>query len=201
MRLRIGRIYKLPRNKAVRGLLCQLLCAGDGALHALRALSQHQLCAIGLHKLAALNGHGIRHDDDDAIAPCRRYGGKADAGIAGGRLDDDGALLQKALLLRVVDHGLCDAILNRACRVKVFQLCKYFGFQTEFLFNMRKLQKRRSADELICGCINFRHNNFSSISYAMFLSLISVLCAPAATAAGGAGAEEDRYVHPLSASN
>ena len=165
MRLRVGRIHELPRKEAARDLLCQLLRAGDGALHALRAFRQNQLRAVGLHELAALDGHAVRHDDDNAVAPCRRDGGKADAGIAGGRLNDDGTLLQKALLLRVVDHGLCDAVLDRTGGIEILQLGKDLDLQAEFLFNMCKLQKRRSADKLICGRINFRHNNFSSISY------------------------------------
>ena len=57
--------------------LCRLVGLGDGAL------CQHQLCAVGLHDLAALHAHGFGHDDDDAVAPGGSHGGQADAGVAG----------------------------------------------------------------------------------------------------------------------
>ncbi len=113
MGLGVRRVDKLAGDEAVRDLRGQLVGLGDGALHALGALGQHQLRAIGLHQLAALHAHGVRHDDDDTIAACSGHGGKADAGVAGGRLDDDGAGLQQTLFFCVVDHGLGDPVLLR----------------------------------------------------------------------------------------
>ena len=112
-------VGELAGNEAVGDLLCQLLSLGDSALHALCALGEHQLRAIGLHQLAALNGHGLGHDDDDAVASCGSHGGKADTGVAGGRLDNGGAGFQLAGALRVVNHGLCDTVLHGAGGVEV----------------------------------------------------------------------------------
>ena len=50
---------------------------------------------------------------DYARASCS-YGCKTDAGIAAGRLNDNGIGIEKTLGLCVVDHGLCDPVLNGA---------------------------------------------------------------------------------------
>ena len=64
----ICRIDKLPGNQAVRDLSCKLLGSCNGALHALCALGQNQLGAIGAHELTPLDGHGFRHDEQDPVA-------------------------------------------------------------------------------------------------------------------------------------
>ena len=155
---RIGGIDKLTRHKAVGDLPCQFLRPCDGTLHALGALRQHKFGPVGLHQLAALYRHGLRHNDDDAVAPCGCNGGKADAGVAAGRLDDDRAFLQQATFLGVVNHGLGNAILDRTGRVEVLQLGKDPGLEAKALFNMGQLQQRRTADELVSRSKNsFRH--------------------------------------------
>ena len=158
--LGVGGVYKLAGNEAVGNLLGQLICLGNGTLHALGALGEHQLRAIGLHQLAALHAHGIRHDDDDAVAPCRCHGRKTDAGIAGGRLNNDGAGLQSASCFCVVDHGLGDPVLYGTGGVEVFQLYQNLGLQFLSLFNMGQLQQRGLANQLVSGCINLAHNYF-----------------------------------------
>ena len=79
MGLGVRRVDKLAGDEAVRDLRGQLVGLGDGALHALGAFGQDELGAVGLHELAALDGHGLRHDDDDAVASGGSDGGKADA--------------------------------------------------------------------------------------------------------------------------
>ena len=153
----IGLIDKLAGDKAAGNLLRQFVRLGDGALHALGAVGQHQLCAVGLHQLAALHAHGIRHNDNDAVAPGRGDGGQPDAGIAGGRLDDDGALFQQALFLGVVDHRLGNAVLNGAGGVKILQLGQELCLQAVFLFDVGQFQQGSFSDELIGGSINVSH--------------------------------------------
>ena len=97
------------------------------------------------------------------MAAATAGGGQADAGVAGGRLNDDGAFLQQALRLGVVDHGAGHAVLDRTGGIEVFELGENLCLQVEFLFNVGKLQKRRLADELICGCIDMRHDDTSKI--------------------------------------
>ena len=115
----VCRVGELAGNEAVGDLLCQLLRLGDSALHALCAFREHQLRAIGFHQLAALNGHGLGHDDDDAVASRGGHSGKADSGVAGGGLDNGCAGLQLAGALRVVDHGLGDTVFHGTGGVKV----------------------------------------------------------------------------------
>ena len=159
MGLGVRRVDKLAGDEAVRDLRGQLVGLGDGALHALGAFGQDELGAVGLHELAALDGHGLRHDDDDAVTAGGGDGGQTDAGIAGGGLNDDGAGLELAGGLGVVDHFLCDAVLNGAGGVEVFELGEDLRLEVQVFFDMRELEQRGLADELICGSINLRHND------------------------------------------
>ena len=160
MGLGVGRVHKLAGDEAVGDLLGQLIGLGNGALHALGALAEDQFRTVGLHQLAALHAHGVRHDDDDAVATGGGHRGQADAGVAGGGLNDDGAGLQRAAGLCVVDHGLGDPVLHGAGGVEVFQLYQDLGLQFLSLFNMGQLQQRGLADQLVSGCIDLAHNKF-----------------------------------------
>ena len=90
MVLHISGVDKLAGNEAVVVFLRQLLRLGDGALHALGALAEYQLRAVGTHQLPPLHAHGLRHHNDDTVATGGRHGGKTDARIAGGRLNNNG---------------------------------------------------------------------------------------------------------------
>ena len=159
MRLGVGRVDELTGDEGVRDLLCQLIGLGNGTLHALGTLAQDQLCAVSLHQLAALHAHGLRHDDDDAVALGRRHSGQTDAGVAGGRLNDDRTRLQLASGFCIVDHLLGDAVFDRTRRVEVFQLCQDGGLQILLLLDVGQLQQRSVTDQLICGRINLAHKN------------------------------------------
>ena len=159
MGLGVGGVHELAGHEAVGDLLGQLVGLGNGALHALGALGQHQLRAVGLHQLAALHAHGLRHHDDDPVAPGGGHRGQADAGVAGGRLNDDAALLQQALGLGVIDHGLGDTVLDAAGGVKVLQLGQHPGLQAELLLDMGQLQQGGLTDQLVSGSVNVRHND------------------------------------------
>ena len=126
---RVGRIYKLAGNKAVGDFLRQLICFGDGALHALRAFRQHDLRAVGFQDIAAFHAHGLRHGEDDTVSFGRRDSSQTDAGVTGGGFDDDRARFQLSFRFRVFDHRLGNAVLHAACRVKIFQLHQDRSFQ------------------------------------------------------------------------
>ena len=82
---------------------------------------------------------------------------KANAGIAGGRLNNHGTGLQQTLLLGIINHGLGNAILYAAGRVEVFQLSQNLCFQVFGLLNVNQLQQRGLANQLVGRCINFTH--------------------------------------------
>ena len=153
----VGRIHELARDEAARNLPGQFIGLLDGPCHALRPFGQHQLRAIGLHELAALHAHSVRHDDDDAVSSGGGHGGQADARIAGGGLDDDGAGPQEAFLLGIVYHGFGHPVLHGARRVQVFQLGQDPGLQPLLLLDVRQLQQGSPADQLVGGCIDFSH--------------------------------------------
>ena len=69
MNQRIGGVLELlQEDVAVRIAGADLLGLGDGALHALRALRQDQVCAKRFQHLAAFDGHGLRHCECDRVA-------------------------------------------------------------------------------------------------------------------------------------
>ena len=164
MRPGVRGVHELPGDEAVRNLLCQLVRLGDGALHALRALGEHQLRAVGLHQLAALDAHGLRHDDDDAVAARGGDGGKTDAGVAGGRLNDDGASgVSSPFGLRVVEHRLRNAVLHSVRRGSEYSsFARMLGVQVRCFSSIwRELQQRRVADQLVGGGIDLGHFLFA----------------------------------------
>ena len=163
MSLGVGGVDELTGDECVGNLLCQLIGLGNGTFHALGTLAQDQLRAIGFHQLAALHAHSLGHDNDDAVALGSRHGSQADAGVAGGGLDDDGTRFELAGSLGVVDHGLGNAVLDGTGRVEILQLGQDLGRQVFLCFNVGQLQQRSVADQLIRGSINLAHNTLSSL--------------------------------------
>ena len=152
--LRVGRVHELAGDEAVRDFLCQLFCLCDGAGHALAAVCQNQLCAVGSQKVSALHAHGLRHGDDDPVALGGGHGSQADAGVAAGGLDDDGVGLEYASCLGIFDHCLSDAVFDAAGRVEVFELGENTGVQAFCLLDAGELQKRGIADEFGDALVN-----------------------------------------------
>ena len=155
----VGGVYKLAGDNAVGGLLLQLLGFRDGALHALGSVSEHELCAICLHKLAALDGHGLGHGDDHLVAASRRHRGDTDAGVAARGLDDGvvAAAHELAGLLGLVNHVFGDAVFNGPRGVEVFQLDEHAGLEVLVGLKVDELQERGVADKLIDRRVNLAH--------------------------------------------
>ena len=151
----VGRIRELAGQEAAGRLRGDLLRLGNGTLHALRTVRQDKLRTIGLEQIAALDTHGLRHGQDDAVAARGRHGGKADAGVAARRLDDDSARLQQAALLGIVQHGAGDAVLYAARGVKIFDLGQQVCLQAARRGKALQLHERRVADELGNAGIDF----------------------------------------------
>ncbi len=153
----VGGVDKLAGNKAAGNLPGQFLSPGDGSGHARGPRGQNQLRAVGPQQLPPLRAHGFRHDDDGPVPPGRRHGSQADAGIAGGGLDDDRAGAQQAPGLRIVQHGLGHPVLYAAGRIEILQLRQNAGLQALLPLYALQLQQRGSADQLIGGRIDAAH--------------------------------------------
>ena len=173
MGLGVGGIGKLRGDKASRDLFRQCFGFCDGAGHALGTGSQYQFRAKGLHQQAALDAHGVRHDDDGLVAPGGGNGAKSDAGISAGGLDDGGAGLQITGGLRVINHHFCHPILGGTGGVEGFQLGKDFCLQIICFFQIGQLKKRRVADQLINGSVDSGHNK-RSFAHNILLPTIMV---------------------------
>ncbi len=144
--LRIGRVLELLRDDRVRDIPEQLLCARDGALHALGTRGELKLRAeIGQH-LAAFKRHGLGHDQDQTIAARRRHEGERDAGIAGGRLDQGRIGIDLAGGLHGLDHADADAVLDARNRVEELELDQDLGINSALLRQPVQAHERGVAD-------------------------------------------------------
>ena len=145
MNLDVGRIVELLRHPAVRVWSISSLGAIDRARHALFLGREVELRAVSEHQPAAFDAHAVGHDEDELVALHRRDHGEADAGVAGGRLDDRAAGFQLAGPLGVLDHGQRDAVLDRSAGVGPFRLHPHFGAVAEQAVDA---DVRRIADRL-----------------------------------------------------
>ncbi len=122
MGLHVGRIGELLHQNGAGELLDQPVGAFDGALDTVFRRCGDDVGAEGAHQDLLLATEALRHDEDAAISAHRRDEGQADAGVAGGRLDDGASGLEAALPLGSRDHRPADAILDAAAGIHVFQL-------------------------------------------------------------------------------
>ena len=122
----------------------QLVRLRDRALHAVLAGREHELGAVGRDELAALDGHRIRHREDQVVALHRGDQRQADAGVAARRLDERAAGLEDAGLLRRLDHRERDAVLHGTARVEVLDLRDHLRGT---LVELADADERRIADQ------------------------------------------------------
>ena len=162
--LRVSDVRELARDETVRSLLRELLSLRDGALHALRALGEDKLRAVRFEKRPALNAHCLRHREYDAIASRSGDRRETDAGIAAGRLDNDGSGLQKTLRLGVIDHRARDTVLDASRRIKILELCE--NGRAELLFGDEMVQLEQ-------GCMTYEISN-SFVNFHFYDSLCAL---------------------------
>ena len=105
--------------------------AGDPLGHVLVVLGvalghvgagQHHLGAHRLEVEDLLPAHLVRHHQDQPVALLLRDQGQAQAGVAGGALDQDVARADAPVLLGALDHRQADAVLDRAAGVGALEL-------------------------------------------------------------------------------
>ena len=144
---RVCLVGELGRDVGMRDGSSKLLCLGNSALHALGTVGQDNFCPVCLQKVAAFHGHGLRHGENSPVATGCRYAGQADAGIAAGRLDDDGILGELALGLSLLNHSLGDTVLDTACRVEIFQLYQDISLQAVCLDEVVGAEQRGTSDK------------------------------------------------------
>ena len=170
----VGRVGKLVGDQAARDLLMQLLRPGDGALHAQRAVGQHQLRAIGLNQRPPLGTHAVGHHDQRAVAARRRHPRQADARVAAGGLDDGAARFERAARLRRVQHGAGGAVLDAPGGVERLQLGGDRGVQAVFAAVAGQCQQRGMTDEFGQAAVHLHRKNASFI-YCKALGLIRMI--------------------------
>ena len=144
---RVSGIHKLSGNEAARNFLSQLIGFGNSALHAFGAFRQHNFRTVVLQNIAALNAHGFRHGQNDAIAFRSSDRRQTNTGVAGSRFNNYGTGFQQPFFFRVFDHRLGNPVFYAASRVKILQLDQKCRFQSQLFFNIDNFNERRVADQ------------------------------------------------------
>jgi hypothetical protein len=146
MDLRIRRVLELLRHHGAGDLPDEFLGPRHGALHALGPRGEHELGPEKGQHLAPLDGHGLRHDQDQPIAPRCRDESERDARVAGGRLDERRAGADAAVGLHGVDHRHADAVLDAGDRVEELELQQDLGVDAALPGHALEAHEGRVAD-------------------------------------------------------
>jgi hypothetical protein len=152
--LRVRRVLELLGDHRAGNLALQLFRAGDRALHAHRAGGEHELGAQKGQHLAALEGHGLRHDEDEAVAAGSSHEGKRNAGVAGGGFDERGARLDHAGGFHGVHHAHADAVFHARDRIEELELHQHLALGAALLREAVEAHERRIADGLGDGAVD-----------------------------------------------
>ena len=141
------RVVKLAGDDRAGQLARKLPRLLNRARHALFALGQNDLGAVGGQKRDALAAHGVRHGENHAVAARRADGGKADAGVAAGRLDDHAAGSKRARALRGLDHEKRRTVFRAAGGIHEFQLAEKPIRRAQRTRGAGQAHERRVTDE------------------------------------------------------
>jgi hypothetical protein len=106
---------------------------------------QDQFGAVGLEQQLPFAAHRFRHGEGAPDAARGADHGQPDAGVAGGRFEDDGIRADLAGGLRRVEHGHRDAVLDAVAGVEEFELGDDVGAAA--FGNAIELDQRRVADQ------------------------------------------------------
>src|SRR5207248_1865376 len=110
------------RHEVPRFPLCELERETDGAVRALLPGRLDDRRAVEAQEPAPLLGRVPREDAREGVALELGDERERDAGVAGGRLEQLAAGLELARGFGGLDHGQCDAVLDRAGRVLALEL-------------------------------------------------------------------------------
>ena len=119
--VRVGVLVGLPGAR-LRGEPVADVVVGVRVLRGDGGRADDDLGAVRLEHVALVLADLVRADEDALVALGLGHHGQADAGVAGGRLDDGAAGLELAGRLRRLDHPGGDPVLHGAARVEVLDL-------------------------------------------------------------------------------
>ena len=106
----------------------KFLGLGDGTAHSLGGGGEDKVGTEGLEEDATFHRHGLGHSKDELVPLGGGHHGKADAGVATGRLDKGGlAGGDVSALFGLGDHGKSDAILHGVGGVGALELGNNLG--------------------------------------------------------------------------
>ena len=131
VRLQIAGIRELLRHKDLRVFPLhpqrRLQALFNSVADVSGVVNQDNLRTVMADKLAAFLADGIGHDDDRTVALDRSDQRKTNALVAAGRLDNDGIRADFAVPLRVFNHLICRARLDRAADIESLKFYQHLS--------------------------------------------------------------------------
>ena len=123
-------VRELGGQDSVLGGRNDFLSLLHSTAHTLGTGGQHNLSTVSTQQHATLSRHGLRHGQDDAVTASSTNHSQCNTGITGSTLNNGAAGLQRARLLRGVNDGATDTVLDRACGVVELKLDRYVTGKT-----------------------------------------------------------------------
>ena len=162
-------VVKLSGDKAAGVCGGKLIRFLNGARHALWAVGEHELCAVGGYQLPAFKAHRLGHDYDHLHAELGCVGGDANARVAAGRLDDERVFGYPAGAKGGVEHLFAYSVLGAARGIQVFELRKYLSPRARRFAECGETHEGSAADKLGGGTVYLQ--SYSPLSQRNFFSL------------------------------
>ena len=147
MRLRVCGIGELRRNERVGNFCGKFFSFGNGAPHAVFAVSQNDFRAVSFEQLATFDAHCVGHGENRTITASRRETCQTDTRVAACRFDNHAVGLEFAVAFRMFNHCFGDAIFNGAGGVEVFELDEQPSVEFDGRRKIFRVKQRRVANQ------------------------------------------------------
>lgn len=122
VRLGVERVGELLGDDGVVEFVGELVGAVDSAAHPVFGGRVHHVGSERAHERLFFDAEPLGDDEHRADAELSGRDGEADAGVAGGRLDDGAALGEFAGFEHPFEHVLPDAVFDARARIERFEL-------------------------------------------------------------------------------
>ena len=149
VRVAVRRVVVLVRVEvAIRIGLVDAPHLADRAVGPFQRIGEDDVGPVRAEDALPFGRDVLRDAQADAVTARRADHRVGDAGVAGGRVEDDPALLEAAGAFALEDHPQCGAILDRAARVLPLGLGVQLHAGGHIAFEAAQAHERRVADQV-----------------------------------------------------
>ena len=141
----VGGVFELIGDPGVWGFFLKLQGLCYGSFHTQGAVGDHKLSPVSLDGIATFLRHGGGKYDHNLNTQGCTYHGQTDAGIAGGRFNNRGVVVNFTGSKCILDHLKGNAILYRSSRVESLKLGNNLRRGIMFFFYPLEFEKGGGA--------------------------------------------------------